>query len=332
MRIATFNLNNLFDRFNFEVQLDALPSREEIAAQALKVIPDEDGSLGRTDGGIGGLVKPKPLTERIRLAERIRLLDADVLVVQEVEHRDALREFNAAAPEHGGLGGLYSIVVCIDGNDPRRIDVGVLSRIPLGGVTSWQHVIHPELPDRPVFSRDLLEVDLLDSRFERVVATCLVTHLKSQLIPYERGQTATDRERVERANDLLRGRQAEMIARILQRRRLDRPHLVAGDMNDAPDSEPLRPLRDAPTGLVDGLADPVEEPPYRLAEDDPPQSVRWTHRYRTGGSTSYELFDQLWLDPRAAERQTGSGIGRRRRKTTDGSDHDPAWVDLDLPH
>jgi endonuclease/exonuclease/phosphatase family metal-dependent hydrolase len=329
MRIATFNLNNLFDRFNFQVELDHAPTRDELAAAALRVVPGADG-VGRADGGTGGLVKAKPLAERARLSARIRELDADVLLVQEVEHRDALRDFNGLPIADGGLGGMYSTAVCIDGNDPRRIDVGVLSRVPLGAVTSWQHAVHPGRPDRPIFSRDLLEIDLLSPDYAEVRATCFVTHLKSNLVLWERGQTEADRVAAAQANDDLRALQADMIARILARRQLDRPHIVCGDMNDSPDSEPLRFLRDAPTGLHDGLRAPIETPPYTLPEEDAPTSARWTHRYREDKTTSYELFDQIWLDPQALALQTGSGIQRRTKKTKDGTDHDAAWVDLNI--
>src|SRR5215213_2420490 len=95
LRIATFNLNNLFHRINFAVELDHEPTSDELAAAALKVVPGENG-IGQADGGVAGLVKAKPLAERMRLSERIRQLDADVLLVQEVEHRDALKQFNAS--------------------------------------------------------------------------------------------------------------------------------------------------------------------------------------------------------------------------------------------
>jgi hypothetical protein len=49
----------------------------------------------------------------------------------------------------------------IDGNDPRLIDVGLLSKRPFGGVTSWQFAGDPAEPTLPVFSRDLLQVEIL---------------------------------------------------------------------------------------------------------------------------------------------------------------------------
>jgi hypothetical protein len=58
--------------------------------------------------------------------------------------------------------------VLVEGNDPRLIDVGLLSKLPLGGITSWQEVPDLSDPSRPLFSRDLLQVEILSAdRSER---------------------------------------------------------------------------------------------------------------------------------------------------------------------
>ncbi|MFD0007941.1 hypothetical protein ACFVJ4_36805 [Streptomyces sp. NPDC127178] len=72
--------------------------------------------------------------------------------MQEVEDIDTLRFFVA---QH--LGGAYPHLSLIEGNDPRLIDIAVLSKFPVGAVTSWQHAVHPDVPGERVFSRDLLE-------------------------------------------------------------------------------------------------------------------------------------------------------------------------------
>jgi hypothetical protein len=75
-----------------------------------------------------------------------------VLAVQEVEDVDTLRVFAS-----GDLAGRYPNVVLLEGNDPRLIDVGLLTKdtFPVGAVISWRHIPDPENPSRPVFSRDL---------------------------------------------------------------------------------------------------------------------------------------------------------------------------------
>src|SRR5687768_13490303 len=70
----------------------------------------------------------KPRAELERLAESIRQLNADVLAVEEVENRDYLERFvNVFLADMG-----YQHVVLMEGNDMRGIDVGLVSRIPVG--------------------------------------------------------------------------------------------------------------------------------------------------------------------------------------------------------
>jgi hypothetical protein len=71
--------------------------------------------------------------------------------------------------------------VLIEGNDPRLIDVALVSKLPLGRVTSWQHARHKSEPTSlPIFSRDLLEVDVLAPGRTKRLFTLYVNHLKSK--------------------------------------------------------------------------------------------------------------------------------------------------------
>ena len=82
--------------------------------------------------------------------------------------------------------------------------------------------------------------------------------------------------------------------------------------------------------LVDGLADPQETRPAK-ADTPPPASKAWTHRFKESGEPArYELFDQIWLSPSLAPRLEEAFIERRTKHSGDGSDHDPAWVVLDV--
>jgi exonuclease III len=44
----------------------------------------------------------------------------------------------------------------------------------------------------------------------------------------------------------------------------------------------------------------------------------------------YRLFDHIWLSQALAERFANPMIDRRTKHGGDGSDHDPAGIDLDL--
>jgi hypothetical protein len=95
----------------------------------------------------GRLVTGKPEAERTRLAQRTTAMDAAVLAVQEVED---VTPDGVATTELAGLG--YQHVVLVEGNDPRLIDVGLLSRLPVGGVTSWRHTVEQPTDTDPAES------------------------------------------------------------------------------------------------------------------------------------------------------------------------------------
>ena len=206
----------------------------------------------------------------------------------------------------------------VEGNDQRLIDVGLLSRFPLGGVRSWRHRRYQNNKGRAIFSRDLLEVDILAKDRSRLLFTVYVNHLKSKL-------ARNDVER--RAGNERRKRQAETIAAIL-RERPPGPVVVLGDMNDTADSPRLKALRDF--GLVDALTNPTELGGPYPNDPDPPTSTAWSSRYKAGGPARYELLDQIWLSPDLAANQTGAFVLRRTSRCGDATDHDPTWVRVAL--
>jgi endonuclease/exonuclease/phosphatase family metal-dependent hydrolase len=321
--VGTFNLNNLFSRYNFQAEITALheAAAPPIAGQFTYAFGPNDLLKLRTYGG--RLVKAKDTADTGLIAARIKRMNLDVLAVQEVEDIDTLREFNRTQ-----LGGMYPHVLLIEGNDPRMIDVGLLSRYPIGGLTSWQRATHPAAPDQLVFSRDLIEVEIWNKQRSTRLFTLYNTHLKSKFIA-----VGEDPEEGEAAANERRRRQAETVGRIIKTRmRPDSRFILVGDMNDSPQSEYLRGfVQDAELKLVNALAAPKETRPAR-ADTPMPTSTAWTHRYKPANQPAqYELFDQVWLSPAIAGRQTGAWIDRREHHPGDGSDHDPAWVELDLP-
>jgi endonuclease/exonuclease/phosphatase family metal-dependent hydrolase len=319
--VGTFNLNNLFSRFDFQADLSGVdPSTVRVEERTS--FSFEDPSAFKLRTYLGRLVKGKAQGDRKLVAERIKRMDLDLLAVQEVEDIDTLRQF-----VRDELGGLYGHVVLIEGNDPRLIDVGLLSKLPLGAVTSWQHVPDPQAPGQTVFSRDLLQVEVLNANRRTRLLTVFNTHLKSHFVPF----TAPDPEAEHvRANELRR-RQCEAVATIIETQmRPNSRFVVCGDMNDPPDSEFLGPLGGTAGLTLGHRAANVQE--TRPAPTSPqPPSTLWTERFKpTGQPAVYTLMDQVWLSPALAAKQTGAFIERRTKLGGDGSDHDPAWVTLDL--
>ena len=175
----------------------------------------------------------------LNTAKIINLLQADVLCLIEVEDRDTLDRFNSQVLKTKR----YEHFMLIDGNDPRGIDVALMSRLPLRNMRT--HVQDRD-GNRKIFSRDCPEYEVIlpDGRSLWV----LPNHLKSQAF----GNQAE--------NNAKRKRQAERVAEILKQN-FDLSKdlvVVAGDMNDTP-GEALSPLLGLP-GLHDvSIVLPEEE-------------------------------------------------------------------------
>ena len=316
--VGTFNLNNLFSRWNFQTEIAKGTVLEEVmvfdAAAERKL---------RTFKG--RVVHQKDPDDTVTIADRIKGMDLDVLAVQEAENIEALRTFNSDS-----LGGMYPHVILVEGNDPRLIDVGVMSRYPIGQVVSHQTEPDPVSPVRPVFGRDLLRVDILNPSRTRRVLTVFNTHFKSNFIDWRENRTEERREAARLANNERRRRQSAATRRIIEdETRPNSKYVLVGDMNDDPDSEFLAPLVQSNLKLVDGLA-AVEE-----TRSSKPETVgsqpgpRWTSRYKKSGEPpEHRLFDQIWVSPSLGPRLDRSFIDRRTKHGGNGSDHDPAWVTI----
>jgi endonuclease/exonuclease/phosphatase family metal-dependent hydrolase len=318
--VGTFNLNNLFSRYNFKGEIAAIHNENTtLDGEIIYEFTHADTWKLRTY--MGGLVKGKDMVDTERIARRIKDANMDVLAVQEVEDIDTLHQFNREYLEW-----MYPFVILVEGNDPRLIDIGVLSKFPIGGITSWQHAVHPDDPSQTVFGRDLLQVDILNPTRSRKLFTIFNNHLKSHYVDFRE----EDPVAAEKSSNERRLRQAEMVADIVKSQtRPDSSYIIMGDMNDPPDSPHLKPLsEDSELKLTNALSDPQETRP---AKPPPPPSKSWTHRFKpTNQPAKYELYDQIWVSTSLSEKQIEAWIGRRERHGGDGSDHDPAWIKLQL--
>lgn len=320
--VGTFNLNNLFSRFNFAGAIDEIKKSGTSGALTIRY-EFTDPNTYRIRTFMGKLVKSKETKDSQTIAERVLAINVDVLAVQEVENISILKEFNKKY-----LSSLYPYQVLIEGNDPRFIDVGLLSKLPIGAITSFQTAVHKDKPNKTVFGRDLLEVNILNASRKMKLFTLYNNHLKSHFgDDDDNGQGKLD-------NDLRRIQQAEVIAQIISSRmRTNSKYIVTGDMNDSPDATPLQPMLSIDgQQLFNGLKNPVETRPAKKENGGhDPQTTAWTHRYKKSGQPpDHELFDQIWLSPALAPSFQGGFIDRRTKHGGDGSDHDPAWVELDI--
>jgi len=361
MRLATFNIENLFERpraMNLatwdagQPAIDAAAQLNKLFNQATYSPPDKQRMLdllaangllatrpsgtflelrkirgqlfsvpknspativakGRADW-VGWVdLKKEPVDDEAisNTARIIADVDADVLVLCEVENRPSLQQFTDQF-----LGPLlkkqnYGWNMVIDGNDQRGIDVAILSRYPLSHMLS--HITDMDGTSK-VFSRDCPEyvVELPGD----VPLLVLPNHFASK------GSDFTGKRRKQ---------QSKRVRQIYDERRLHFDHiLVAGDLNDHPKGGSLDRLLDS--DLTDAMAmDAYDGLPGTYAHANPSQK-----------------FDYLLMSPALADHVTAVDVDRRgfyaptkwkslpsiTKETKDryqASDHHCLWADLD---
>ena len=242
-------------------------------------------------------------------------LAADVIVAVEVEDRPTLQRFNDFVLAKDYPGSEFPHNVLIDGNDQRGIDIGLFSRFPIEAVRTN---IEERENGKRVFSRDCPEYDVRLPSGELLVL--LGNHFKSK------GWGS------QQANNKKRRTQAER-TQILYKRALERSDLVVvgGDLNDSPDSHPIRGLTDGLTS-ANRLRDVMTHPSYNGTPGT----------YKSGNSIN-QKFDYLLLSPALWERVAAVGVERRgiympvalnpydtvTSKETQASDHAAVWFDFE---
>ena len=204
----------------------------------------------------------------------MRNVKADVACIVEADNRPSLKRFDTDV-----LRSKYRYEMLLDGNDQRGIDVGLYSRFPIGGI--WTHMFDGTSSSK-TFSRDCPEYEVTLPNGKSLYILC--NHLKSKGY----GPQAKSNAR--------RKRQAKAIAQILQGYDLAKDWvIVAGDLNDTPDSAPLKPLMDVPN-LFDTLALQFPHEPKK----------RWTYHYR-----DFEQIDYLLVSKPLKDAFIKAGVQRR---------------------
>ncbi len=197
IRIGTYNVLSLFDEYDDPYHADEV-------------------------------MNTKPRAELEKLAQRIRQLDADVLTLVEVENRHYLEKFvRVLLPDMG-----YDHCVLIEGNNHRGIDVALLSRFPIGPVTTHAFMEFKG-PDEKTyrFQRDFLQVRVLGPQGFDFDVFCV--HLKSKYGGAEASEPIRQAET---------GEARKILDEILTANP-KAPFVICGDFNDLWDSPSLKILR-----------------------------------------------------------------------------------------
>lgn len=302
IRIGTFNAENLFARFKF---------RADYTKEELTNVVKEGWAADKTKFvGLTG-------DDRRITASAIKAIKADILGLQEIEAMDTLKRFvKEFLPKEG-----FNYQVLIDGNDPRLIDVALLSKFPIDYIRTHQF---DRLPGKKgfIFSRDCLEVGVRLS--QGTVLPVFVNHFKSMVGG--------------RKNTMPRRKaQAQRVVEILQSRFGDDPGesawVVLGDLNDYMPSEGLQPL--------------LGQPWMENVLDRLPEQEQWTHHYSK--KDEYKQLDYILLSrslatanpgavpeverrglPQRAKRYTGKRFPRVGKDRPKASDHCPVLIELEV--
>lgn len=225
LRISTFNVENLFNRYAF--LNEPWENRDyEKFIQAVGVV-----SLASRAGDL----VPEPITGIQRNNTAQAILDAapDILAVQEIENIYTLRNFNQQY-----LDDYFDRMICIDGNDPRGIDVGILFKKGLkvdllnirthiddavkGKTIERRSFLHSGYwVTGAIFSRDCLEIDI---GFENKIVTLMINHFKAQ----DRTKTSVERRTAQAK------RVAELVKDVADDGKLP---IVMGDLNVDPKTD-----------------------------------------------------------------------------------------------
>ena len=217
----------------------------------------------------------------------IRSLDADVFVLPEVENQ-------AVADDLAEAAGDFEQSVVSDGNDPRGIDIAVMSRLPILRVKSHAGSKFQGLDGTTYkFSRDCFEVHLVAGAKHVIV---LGVHLKAMI------GAANDRKRE------AEGQQIRRIALDLEERYPEALLFVVGDFNTTPDSL-------AQQYIVGDT--------YTNVSDFVPEDWRYSYVYKG----DRRMIDNQILNPRALEALFPNSVYMPHSEAIESaSDHYPISV------
>jgi endonuclease/exonuclease/phosphatase family metal-dependent hydrolase len=261
------------------------PGEVVIASYNLLNLFDDQDDPYRNDE----ITPAKPRAEMERLAESIRQLNADVIAVEEVESRDYLERFvNVFLPDMG-----YKHVVLMEGNDLRGIDVGVVSRVPVGEVRSNRHVEFPgkdEAPSR--FQRDVLEVTLLPEGGEPLAVW--VVHLKSN----SGGREEAEPIRLPEAREVRRMLDEEL------ERNPDARIVVTGDFNDTIESQTIQTIIGSSERAMWSASSESKDPALVTYNKEPHRSV--IDFILCTPAMSRQFIQGSYRNPQGSIEQTGS--------------------------
>jgi endonuclease/exonuclease/phosphatase family metal-dependent hydrolase len=323
-RIGTYNVENLFDRFDDPYSVG-------------------DDTYGRFKTHPKSRAKLYDCGRRIR-ENGVPRQDAtapsypiDIVALQEIENFGALLDFVQASvgPDYGPKTG----VVSQPSNDPRGIDLGLIVRTDIfriGRVISHRFNKFLRSDGKTYqFGRDCLQVEILDQETRNQVLTVFICHFKSKYTGVDQFKDPELYEKKQEENTIKRTAEANEVVRIIMND-LDIENdlfVVLGDLNDTPDSEPLQPLLGGGEGL--GLHNALtlidQEDLSPTSENRRPRDTHhWKRPTEDGVSvTEWSQIDYILCSSKFWELNTG--VAKVINTPQDqGSDHYLSYAEFEL--
>lgn len=375
MKIATFNIQNLFHRDRCFLEKQFNKNREEwemevdqLLEKPIKSIQDNDrirelaclvgmdkcnqlpyAVLRRKAGFL--FLKGKNYSKELKASEltdwngwvalqnhpidpiavenKARVIadvNPDILVLQEIEDRASLEEFNDEFLSRFGSKPFQKTCV-MQGNSKRSQEIGILTRKGYEIQSVRSHVYYLNFPGEIVFDKDLMEYEILTARGNSL--WILATHLQEQ---------TEDKEH----SDAIRKAQAEKIAEVYNYLYSEgKKHIaVVGTLNSASYCNSLSPLL-----LQTNLKDITKHLSFNVDFDKGKDAEYYSlGAYRMG--VNIKQKDYLLLSPELFDKVKSSGLNRKgiwaekrpiwsvypsmENKTQSASEHPAIWVRLSI--
>ena len=317
-RVGTYNVENLFDRFDDPYSTS-------------------DDMYGRFTS------KPKSRSKLYDCGSRIRENGVgnnpiDIVGLQEIENFGALLDFVQASvgPGYGAKTG----VVSQPSNDPRGIDLGLIVRTDLfrvGRVISHRFKKFMR-PDGKIyqFGRDCLQVEVLNRDSNELFMTVFICHFKSKYTGIDQFKNPDEYAEAQETNSIKRLAEATEVARIVEES-VDIENdlfVVLGDLNDTPDSDALSPLLGQDSGLqLTNALTLIDQDDFSPSSTlrRPRDTHHWKKPTASGGKVDdWAQIDYLLCSKKLWESNTGVADVVNSPKDQ-GSDHYLSYVEFDIP-
>jgi endonuclease/exonuclease/phosphatase family metal-dependent hydrolase len=240
------------------------------------------------------LTKAQYTKKRQTIGAELAKLAGDIVILCEVENKNILVDLNKTE-----LGGAYSSIELIAGNDTRGIDIGLLSKIKPDAVISHKDEFFQSSETKASYqySRDCLELHFTINGRKLVV---LGVHFKAK------EPTDSPDKRLAEAEH------TRALADAITKKDPTTAVLILGDMNDTPGTPPLK----AVVGKAPAL--------YKDSADAAPDAERYSFVYQgTKELIDHQMANPVMaglLDPASVHLPHGAGIDD---KSAAASDHAP---------